>query len=54
MNLGMVIMKRIGQPACLLSKGAMLAYDRASETERVWVINDGLSNRKWLKIQSSF
>jgi len=54
MNLGTVIMKRIGQPACLLSKGATLAYDRASETERAWVINDGLSNRKWLKIQSSF
>lgn len=53
MNLGMVIMKKIGQPACLSSKGAMLAYDEASETERIWVDYDGLSNRSQLKIQSS-
>jgi len=54
MNLGMVIMKRIGQPACLLPNGVMLANGRASETERAWVVNDGLSNQRRLKIQSSF
>ena len=53
-NLGMVIMERIGQPACLLPKGDMLANGGASETERMWVINDGLSNQRWLKIQSGF
>jgi hypothetical protein len=53
MNLGTVIMKRIGQSACLLSKDDMLVYDRASETERMWVVNEGLSNLKRLKIQSS-
>ena len=53
MNLGMVIMKKIGQPACLSSNGDMLAYDEASETERIWVDDDGLSNRSQLKIQSS-
>ena len=30
----------------------MLGYVRYSETERVWVFNEGLSNRKRLKIQS--
>ena len=55
MNLGMVIMKKIGQSACLLPKGDnnMLVYGRASETERMWVVNEGLSNLKRLKIQSS-
>jgi hypothetical protein len=52
MNSGMVIMKRIGQSACLLPKDDMLVYGRASETERVWVISEGLSNLRWLKIQS--
>ena len=50
---GMVIMKKIGQPACLLPKDDMLVYGRASETERIWVNNEGLSNRSWLKIQSA-
>lgn len=53
MNLGMVIMKKIGQSACLLPKSAMIGYGRASETERIWVSNDGLINQSWLKIQSS-
>lgn len=55
MNLGMVIMKKIGQSACLLPKDDinMLVYGRASETERMWVVNEGLSNLKRLKIQSS-
>jgi hypothetical protein len=30
----------------------MIAYGRASETERIWVTNDGLINQRWLKIQS--
>jgi hypothetical protein len=49
---GTVIMKRIGQSACLLPKGVMLAYGRASETERIWVVYDGISNQRRLKIQS--
>ena len=53
MNLGMVIMKRIGQSACLLPKFVMIEYGRASETERVLVVNDGLINLKQLKIQSN-
>ena len=53
MNLGMVIMKKIGQSACLLPKDAMIVYGRASETERIWVDDDGLINQSWLKIQSS-
>ena len=53
-NLGMVIMKRIGQSACLLPKSAtLLAHGRASETERIWVDDEGLSNLSRLKIQSS-
>jgi len=53
-NLGMVIMKRIGQSACLLPKSATsLAHGRASETERIWVDNEGLSNLSRLKIQST-
>lgn len=51
-NLGMVKMMKIGQSACLLPKGAMLAYGRASETERVWVGDEGLSNLSRPKIQS--
>jgi len=53
MNLGMVKMKKIGQPACLLPKSAMIGYGRASETERIWVSYDGLINQSWSKIQSS-
>lgn len=49
---GIVIMLWIGQSACLLPKGDMLAYGRASETERGLVDNDGLSNLNRLKIQS--
>ena len=30
----------------------MIANGRASETERIWVTNDGLINQRWLKIQS--
>ena len=52
-NSGMVIMKKIGQSACLLPKSAMIGYGRASETERIWVSNEGLINLSWLKIQSS-
>ena len=52
-NSGMVIMKKIGQSACLLPKFAMIEYGRASETERIWVSNEGLINLSWLKIQSS-
>jgi hypothetical protein len=53
MNLSIVIMKKIGQPACLLPKCVMQVYGRASETERIWVNDEGLSNLSWLKIQSS-
>jgi hypothetical protein len=52
MNSGMVISERIGQSACLLPNSAMIANGRASETERIWVVNDGLINLKRLKIQS--
>lgn len=51
-NSGTVIMKRIGQSACLLPNGAMIANGRASETERIWVVLEGLINQKRLKIQS--
>tara|TARA_B110000037_G_scaffold204403_1_gene248337 strand:+ start:1901 stop:2080 length:180 start_codon:yes stop_codon:yes gene_type:complete len=51
-NLGMVIVNWIGKPACSLPKNAMIVYGRASETERIWVIDDGLINRRLLKIQS--
>ena len=55
MNLGKVIMKEIGQSACLLPNGdyKMLANGRASETERIWVDDEGLSSQSQLKIQSS-
>jgi len=45
--------RRIGQSACLLPKSDMLAYGRASETERIWVGDEGLSNLSRLKIQST-
>ena len=50
---GMVITERIGQPACLLPTDDMLVHGRASETERMWVNYEGLSNPSWLKIQSA-
>jgi hypothetical protein len=53
MNLGMVKMIRIGQLAYSLPNCAMLAYGRVPETERIWVINDGVNNQRLLKIQSS-
>jgi len=53
MNLGMVIMKKIGQPAYLLPKSDMIGNGRVSETERIWVNYEGLINPSWLKIQSS-
>lgn len=54
MNLGMVISILIGQSACLLPKSAtLLAHGRASETERIWVDDEGLSNLSRLKIQST-
>jgi len=49
----MVIMKKIGQPACLLPNSVVIGNGRASETERIWVSDDGLINQSWLKIQSS-
>ena len=52
-NSGTVIVRRIGQSACLLPKSIMIGYGRASETERVLVSNDGLINQNWLKIQSN-
>ncbi len=52
-NLEMVKIRRIGQSACLLPKSDTLAYGRASETERIWVDNEGLSNLSRLKIQST-
>ncbi len=52
-NLGTVIMKKIGQSACLLPKSAMIGNGRASETERIWVSVEDLTNLSWLKIQSS-
>ena len=53
MNLGMVISIVIGRSACLLPKSDTLAYGRASETERIWVGDEGLSNLSRLKIQST-
>ena len=52
LNLGMVTIERIGQSACLLPKDDQLVYGRASETERVWVDVEGISNLSRLKIQS--
>ena len=52
-NSGMVIVRRIGQSACLLPKSAMIGYGRASETERVLVSDEDLINLNWLKIQSN-
>lgn len=52
-NSGTVTTKRIGQSACLLPKGdTKPAYGRASQTERVWVVDDGVSNQRRSKIQS--
>jgi hypothetical protein len=48
----MVIMYRIGQSAGLVPKFVMLEYGTLSETERVLVGNEGLSNLNLLKIQS--
>ena len=53
MKSGMVISILIGQSACLLPKSDLLAYGRASETERIWVGDEGLSNLSRLKIQST-
>ncbi len=53
LNSGMVIVRMIGQSACLLPKTAMIGNGRASETEQIWVSNEGLINQSWLKIQSS-
>jgi len=52
-NSGMVIVRRIGQSACLLPKSAMIGYGRASETERVLVGYEDLVNLNRLKIQSN-
>jgi len=52
-NSGMVIVRRIGQSACLLPKSVMIGNGRASETERVLVSNEDLINLNWLKIQSN-
>jgi DNA-directed RNA polymerase II subunit RPB1 len=49
----MVIMLRIGQSAALLTKSVMIGYVRRSETERVWVNDEGLTNLSLLKIQSA-
>lgn len=51
-NLGKVKMIKIGQSAWSEPKGAKLAYGSPSETERVWVDNEGISNLNRLKIQS--
>ena len=51
-DLGMVIMVKIGQSACLLPNSVKLAHGRASETERVWVGVEGLNSRSRSKIQS--
>ena len=51
-NSGMVIMKKIGQSACLLPKFAMIEYGRASETERVLAVDEGLTIWRRLEIQS--
>ena len=52
-NSGMVIVKKIGQSACLLPKSAMIGNGRASETERMLVDYEDLINLSWLKIQSN-
>ena len=52
MNSGMVIIERIGQPAWSEPKDAKLVNGSPSETEREWVINEDLSNLRWLKVQS--
>jgi hypothetical protein len=52
-NSGMVIVRMIGQSACLLPKTDMIGNGRASETERMLVSDEGLINQNWLKIQSN-
>ncbi len=53
MNLGMVTMTKIGQPACLSPKLAnRQEHGEASETERVSVVNASLVRLRRLKIQS--
>ena len=52
LTLGMVIMKRIGQSACLPPKNVTQVHGGASETERVWVSDDRLAILNSLKIQS--
>ena len=52
-NSGMVIVKKIGQSACLLPKSAMIGNGRASETERMLVDYEDLINLSRLKIQSN-
>jgi hypothetical protein len=52
MQMSTVKMMKIGQPACLSPKSAMIGHGEASETERISVIHEGLVNLKWLKIQS--
>ena len=51
-NSGMVIVRMIGQSACLLPNLDMIENGRASETERVLVDYEDLINLSWLKIQS--
>jgi len=52
-NSGMVIVRMIGQSACLLPNSDMIGDGRASETERVLVDYEDLINLSWLKIQSN-
>ena len=51
-KMGTVKTKEIGQPACQPSKSAMIAHDGASETERISVDNEGLTNPSRRKVQS--
>lgn len=52
-NSGMVIVRMIGQSACLLPKADMIGNGRASETEQMLVVVDGLINQRQLEIQSN-
>lgn len=52
-NSGKVIVRMIGQSACLLSKSAMTGHDRASETEWVLIGCEDLVNLSRFKIQSN-
>jgi hypothetical protein len=51
-NSGTVIVRRIGQSACLLPNPCLIGNGRASETEREWVDDDGPVIQNRLKIQS--